>query len=425
MTNQDDMQAQPMALDDLVVLDLTDEKGMYLGKLLADMGARVTIVEPPAGHPARHIGPFYQDRPDPNNSLLFWYNSTNKESITLDITTSKGAQLLREMVKKSDVLLESFQPGYLDSLGLGYETLSKINPRLIMTSVTGFGQTGPYRDMKTSDLVAMAMGGPMASSGYDHIPDAPPICCDGWIGYATACNFGAMGTLTALFYRDLTGQGQWVDVSIHESLSCTTEGAMPNWFYDRQVPMRQTGRHHGLVPSPSTQFESSDGKLVNGFDIPPRSLDRWNRMVAWMDEKGMAEELKDESYRELISKGARSGPEMDFMRERITDFIASQTADEAYHGGQKIRLAWAVIRSPEENVEDPHFRDDRGFFPLVEHPELHSSFAYPGAPAIFSRTPWRIRRRAPLLGEDNEKVFLGELGLSHEELVMLRESRVV
>ena len=139
----------------------------------------------------------------------------------------------------------------------------------------------------------------------------------------------------------------------------------------------------------------------------------------------MAEGLKDDSYRELISKGVRSGPEMDYLRDRITEFIASQTADESYHGGQKIRLAWAVIRSPEENLEDEHFRDDRGFFPSVEHPELQRSFVYPGAPAIFSRTPWRIRRRPPLLGEDNEKVYLEELGLSREELVLLRESRVV
>ena len=173
MTITSNLDSQPMALEDLVVIDLTDEKGMYMGKMMADMGARVTIVEPPSGHPARHIGPFYQDKPDPNNSLLFWYHSTNKESVTLDITTGRGAQILREMVKKADVLLESFQPGYLESLGLGYEELSKINPRLVMTSLSPFGQTGPYRDMKASDLVSMAMGGIMASCGYDHIEDAP------------------------------------------------------------------------------------------------------------------------------------------------------------------------------------------------------------------------------------------------------------
>ena len=425
MTITSNLDSQPMALEDLVVIDLTDEKGMYMGKMMADMGARVTIVEPPAGHPARHIGPFYQDKPDPSNSLLFWYHSTNKESITLDITTGRGAAILKEMVKKADVVLESFQPGYLDSLGLGYEELSKINPRIVMTSLTPFGQTGPYRDMKASDLVSMAMGGIMASCGYDHIEDAPPICSDGWMGYATGCNFGVMGTMTAVVYRDFTDQGQWVDVSIHESLSCTTEAAMPNWFFDRKVPIRQTGRHHGLTPTPSSQFTSSDNKLINGFDIPPRSLDRWNRMVTWMDEKEMAEGLKEDKYRELISQGVRSGPEMDFLRERIEEFIAAQPADESYHGGQQIRLAWAVIRSPEENLEDEHFRDDRGFFPEVEHPELGKSFAYPGHPAMFSKTPWRMRRRAPMLGEDNERVLSQEMGLSPSDMVLLRESRVI
>ena len=125
MTTTNNSHSQPMALEDLVVLDLTDEKGMYMGKMLADMGARVTIVEPPQGHPARHIGPFYQDEPDPNKSLLFWYHSTNKESVTLDIETPTGAQLLRDMVKNADIILESFQPGYLDSWELGTKPFPK------------------------------------------------------------------------------------------------------------------------------------------------------------------------------------------------------------------------------------------------------------------------------------------------------------
>tara|TARA_Y100000590_G_scaffold107647_1_gene122444 strand:- start:1331 stop:2608 length:1278 start_codon:yes stop_codon:yes gene_type:complete len=418
-------QEQGLALGDMVVLDLTDEKGMYMGKMLADMGARVIVVEPPGGHPARAIGPFYQDVPNSNNSLLFWYNNTNKESVTIDITTAKGSELLKDLVKQADVVLESYKPGYLDSLGIGYEVLSSINPKLVMTSLTPFGQTGPYRDLNSSDLINMAMGGPMASSGYDHLSDAPPMRCDGWIGYATGCNFGVIGTMTAVLHRDWTGQGQWVDVSIHESLSCTTEAAMPNWFYDRKVPMRQTGRHHGLTPTPSSQFITADGKLINGFDIPPRSLDRWNRLVEWMDEKEMAEGLKDDKYRDLISQGVRQGPEMDFLRDKITEFIASQPADEIYHGAQKIRLAWAVIRSPEENLEDEHFTDDRDFFAHVEHAEHGRSFTYPGHPAIFSKTPWSIRRRAPLLGEDNDSVFKDMLGLTSEDIVILRESKVV
>ena len=139
----------------------------------------------------------------------------------------------------------------------------------------------------------------------------------------------------------------------------------------------------------------------------------------------MAEGLKDEKYRNLISQGVRQGPEMDFLRDRIMEFIASLPAEEAYHGAQKIRLAWAVIRSPEENLSDEHFTEDRDFFAHVEHAEHGRSFTYPGHPAIFSKTPWSIRRRAPLLGEDNDEILKGILGLSAEDLVMLRETKVI
>jgi crotonobetainyl-CoA:carnitine CoA-transferase CaiB-like acyl-CoA transferase len=417
--------SQSGPLEGILVLDLTDEKGMYMSKLLADMGARVILIEHPSGHPARHIGPFYNDTPDPNRSLLFWYHSTNKESITLDIETQRGGQLFCELAKNADVVLESYQPGYLDSIGLGYQDLYDINPRLIMTSLTGFGQTGPYRDFKTSDLVAMAMGGPMASCGYDDIEGSPPIRSDGWMGYSTGCNFGAIGTMTALFHREFTGEGQWVDVSIHESLSCTTEAAMPYWFFNRQTPIRQTGRHHGLSPTKPIQYETSDDKLINGFDIPPRSIDRWNSLIQWMNEKGMAEDFGNDSYRQLIIDGVRTGPDIDRLKEHIAHFIGSQTGNEAYHKAQQIRLAWGLIRSPEETLEDENFRYDRGFFSEITHPELGSSFIYPGAPYLFNKTPWNIRRRAPLLAEDNERIYINDLELSREDLSDLRESKVI
>ena len=423
--SQQQSNSQSGPLEGVLVLDLTDEKGMYMSKLLADMGARVILIEPPSGHPARHIGPFYNDTPDPNGSLLFWYHSTNKESITLDIETERGAQLFCELAKSADVILESFQPGYLDSIDLGYSTLSNINPRLIMTSLTGFGQTGPYKDFKTSDLVAMAMGGPMASCGYDDIEGSPPIRSDGWMGYSTSCNFGAIGTMTALFHREFTGEGQWVDVSIHESLSCTTEAAMPHWFFDRQTPIRQTGRHHGLNPTKPIQYETSDHKLINGFDIPPRSIDRWNSLIQWMEEEGMAEDFGNDLYRQLIIDGIRTGPEMDRLKEHIAQFIGSQTGNDAYHKAQQIRLAWGLIRSPEETLEDENFRQDRGFFPEISHPELETSFIYPGAPYLFNKTPWSIRRRAPLLAEDNDKIYSDDLKLSSQDLSDLRESRVI
>ena len=162
------------ALSDITILDLCDEKGQLIGKLLGEMGARVVKIEPPGGDGARTVGPFRDDIPDKDGSLHFWAFNTAKEGITLDIASEKGSELLRKMVQKADVLLESYDPGYMDSLGLGYDALSAVNPALVMTSLTGFGQDGPYRDYKTSDLVAMAMGGIMHSCGYDDLPGSPP-----------------------------------------------------------------------------------------------------------------------------------------------------------------------------------------------------------------------------------------------------------
>ncbi|MEE8442670.1 MAG: CoA transferase [Dehalococcoidia bacterium] len=415
---------QSAALEDLVVLDLTDEKGLYVGKLLADMGARVVRIEPPAGDPARSIGPFYRDIPDPTNSLFYWYHNANKKSITLNLTEARGRDLLKRLIPTADVLLESFPPGFLGSLGLDYAALSQLNPKLIFTSFTGFGQTGPYRDFKTSDLVAMALGGPMASCGYDDVPGSPPVHCDGWAGYLTGCHYAAVSTLAALYYRDMSGFGQHVDVSLHEALACTTEAAMPWYLYREQVPKRQTGRHHSVVPTPLSIYAAADGGLVNVFGVPPQTMKRWTGLLTWMEENDIGDELKGDEFRDLVFTRPRSGELVEVLYRCIGELVSKLPADEVYRRAQAIGLPWGIIRSPEETIEDPHLWD-RGFFIEVEHPEKGESFVYPGAPYIFSETPWRMHRRAPLSGEDNQEIYAGWLGLSPQELAQLKEAGVV
>ena len=263
----------------------------------------------------------------------------------------------------------------------------------------------------------MAMSGIMNSCGYDDVLGSPPISCDGLQGYATGCNLAVIATLTALYYRDVSSKGQWIDCSIYEALSGTTEAAMPNWYFGKQTPFRQTGRHHGVVPTPSTQYESGDGKLINGFDIPPRTVGRWDALVAWMDETGMAKELKDDSYRQMIRERSRDRDKVNTIVLRVGEFIKSMPAEEAYHRAQQIRLAWAIIRSPEETLEDPHFSEDRQFFTEVHHPETNESYKYPGAPYLFHNTPWSIDRRAPLLGEDTVPILQGFLSFDAADLV--------
>ena len=196
------------------VLDLTDERGLLAGKIFADLGADVIKIERPGGDPARSVGPFYKDVPDPQRSLFWFAYNTGKRSITLNIESSEGQELLKSLVKSADLLVESFPPGYMDKLGLGYQVLSELNHRLIMTSITPFGQTGPYASWKGPDIVPWAMGCYMWMTGepgraplrISHPPQA----------YLHASAMAAVGSLMALRYRAMTGEGQHVDVSAQQ-----------------------------------------------------------------------------------------------------------------------------------------------------------------------------------------------------------------
>lgn len=423
MTTQ---QGSPLALGDLTVLDLTDEKGQYMGKVMGDLGATVIKVEPPGGDAARSIGPFAGDQESPERSLFWWHYNTSKLGVTLDITKPEGQALLKRMAQKADVVLESFQPGYLDRLGLGYRELSAVNRQLIMTSLTAFGQTGPYADYVTSDLIALAMGGPMASSGYseEDVPGAPPIRGTGYQGYHTGSHWGLIGTLVALAWRDLTGEGQHVDASLHEALACTTEGAMPQYFYAKRAPMRQTGRHHAQTVTPRTQWPTRDGRYVCAFNVP-RNVASWNSLMEWMAEHGVAEELRTEpKYRQAFLSGARATPEIDAVWRAMGQLIGKLTMEEAYQEGQRRGYPWGAVRSPDENVHDPHLQARR-FFVQVEHPEEGRSYTYPNVPAIMNLTRYGIRHRAPQVGEHNEQVYSALLGLTPQQLTRLRQQGVV
>src|SRR5581483_6678569 len=194
----------PAALDDLRVVEIGDRGTQYCGKLLADMGAEVIKVEPPGGVPSRHVGPFRNDVPDPNQSLLFWAFNTNKRSVVLDLEDEGARATVRRLIAGADILLEDARPGYLAGLGLGYEELASGHPRLIYTSITPFGQTGPLAGWKGGDLIQWAMGGNMWLVGYDD-PTTPPILPGGGLSWLAGGHWGAIGTLMALEYCERTG----------------------------------------------------------------------------------------------------------------------------------------------------------------------------------------------------------------------------
>jgi len=415
--------SRPGPLTGLRVLELANETGQFCGKLLGDLGADVVKIEPPGGEPCRRLGPFLDDTPHPERSLSFWYYNTSKRGITLDIETADGKRLIARLAATADVILETFRPGYLTSLGLDYETLRQENPGLVMCSLTPFGQTGPWRDYLASDLLHMAAGGEMASSGYDatDVPDAPPIAPGGGNAWHMGCHFAYMAIMAALVHRSVAGSGQYIDASIHEACALTTEAAIANYIYRGEVLQRHTGRHHAAGPSPRTQFRARDGNYVCalvGGRLNPKYI---AELADLLDTSDMAGDLRDPKYQDPAVIAANTSHIIDGL---VADFIASLPAEEVYHRAQERGFTWGAVRPAEALFDDAHLHD-RGFWKEVAHPELGRSFTYPGEAAIFNGSPWRISRRAPLIGEHNTDIFCGELGLPREELTVLAENRVV
>jgi crotonobetainyl-CoA:carnitine CoA-transferase CaiB-like acyl-CoA transferase len=422
------LEAAGQALEGLRVVELAGPEGEWCGKLLADMGADVIKVEPPSGSSSRAIGPFVDDLPDGERSLFFWHYNTSKRSITLDSQTEEGRRLLRRLLEGADVFIETLPPGRARDLDLDYISLSAFNPFLIHVALTPFGQEGPYVDAgyRTTDLVTMALGGPMQSCGYsleDGDPSAgsgqvlPPVRPGPYHTYHTGSHYACIAILAALWEREESGLGQYIDVSAQAALAVTVEFASTNWEYDRAVLRRQTGRHAGRTPTARTQHLCADGKYVNlGL---PFNQDAWLKLLAVLKEKGIEVDFDVE---------ALSDPQRRFeMGSVILDLLevmtASMTSEELFHLGQGIGLTWGAVRQPEDWLEDPHAAA-RGFFVEVDHPEIGGSVRYPGAPYKFTASPWRLRRRAPRLGEDNAAVY-GELGLFSSDLTVLREAGVL
>ena len=406
------------ALDDVRVIELSDERTQFTGKLLADMGADVILVEPQQGSMNRRVGPFRGDEPGANSSLTFWYYNTNKRSVTLGAESESGRALLKRLCQDADVLLHGCSPGSLVDMGLSHDALMTANPRLIITAVTPFGLDGPDSpngEFKATDIVHLALGGMMSISGYSETDDSPPIAAGGGQAWHIGGLWAAIGTGMALVERDQSDLGQVVDVSVHDACSICTELAFSFYEAAGEIRVRNGGRGAMLC---------ADGRYVTGslprwgWDSRPKV---WRAVVEWLDSKGKAEDLTDDRFDEL---DALDAAEWDHVDDVLRRFALTQTAEEVMDKGQQLGFAWCIIFSPEELTTDPHLAA-RGFYVDVPHPELGETFKYPGAPYLFSATPWGLRRRAPLLGEHNHEVYGDEFNISTEEIVALAEAGVI
>jgi crotonobetainyl-CoA:carnitine CoA-transferase CaiB-like acyl-CoA transferase len=292
--------------------------------------------------------------------------------------------------------------------------------RLIWCSITPFGLDGPWRDFLANDLVSIALGGSMMSTGYDDHA-LPPIRGDGEQSLAMAGEYAVIGILSALLQRQTSGKGQLVDVSIHEAVSATTEGAFANWEYFQRVSQRQTGRHASPTPTANWQIECSDGDYVVLIGAGmPRDARVWGNLMAWMAETGADEPLRHLRYNEI----PRRPEERQAIIDVIQAFIASMPAEEVYRRAQDCHLPFGYVRRPEQNLDDPHWHD-RGFFLKGEVTGHSGEVLYPGPPYRFSETPLVANRRAPLLGEHNFDVYVKELGYRPDQLVALAQQGIV
>ena len=417
-----DEEPKELVLSPYRALDLTDEKGFLCGKMLGDLGADVIKIEKPGGDPSRRIGPFYKDIPDPEKSLYWFAYNSNKRGITLNIETQDGRELFKRLVRKSDFVIESFPPGYMEELGLGYSALSQINPGIIMTSISHFGQTGPYRDYKGCDIVDMAMGNIMYVCGD---PDRPPVRVGSTQAYLHAGAEAAAGAMLAFYRRQLTGEGQWVDVSVQQSTARATYNVRLAWDLSQQV-FHRVGPFRGGIAGYTLRRETwpcKDGAV--SLEIIGGALgDKTNRaLVQWMDEEGMADDFLKNMDWEKWDIAQASQEFLDQISESFIKFFMTHTSAELYEGAKQRRIILYPVTTPKDIAENTQLAA-RGFWEEVEHPELNDTLTYAGATLKAAEMPVDIRRRSPLIGEHNEEIY-GEMGLSREELLTLKQGNII
>ena len=388
------------------IIEVGGHRGEFCARLLANMGAEVIKVEPPEGSSGRRIGPYYEDVPETESSLFWWQYNVGKRSVTLDLGKPAGRDALSRLVEGADVLVESLGPGGLEAIGMGWDHLHQRKAGLIVLSISDFGLDGPWAQYHGADLIFLALGGQMMISGYppleDGSYDTPPIAPQMHQSLHIAGCLGAMDVLAALAYRDHTGRGQRIDLSLHNASNNCTENNL-SWY---MVAGQVTGRG-----PQSPEMFTGDGKYMKVMlGLFPGE---WERVVELLDEFGMADDLKNPKYADPM---IRKQPNVRLHVDQVVQtFLATQEAETVFHAAQRHGVIWGPIREAHESLEDEHFKV-RGNFAEVEHQEIGKTFSYAGSPWVSEHLPWRTGPRAPFLGEHNNAILRDELGLTDEEI---------
>ena len=407
------------------VLDLTTERGLLCGQILADLGADVIKIEPPGGSSARKLGPFYQDQEDAENSLYWWAYNRNKRGITLDITRSEGQDILRRLAQDTKFLIESDNPGTLAQYGLSYDELAADNPGLIYVSITPFGQDGPKASYADSDLVILASSGPLVITGDE---DRPPVRLSVPQGYLHASAAAAPAALIALYESHQSNRGQHIDISAQQAAAHATQSTILSAPLNDAETRRMAG---GAKMGPleiRLLWPAKDGHVSIAYLFGSAFAHFTKRLMDWIYEEGFCD--KEVQQMDWVDMGGglfggdpKTIEDYERLKLIVEDFTKTKTKEELFQNALDRGLLVAPVTTIDEVVESEQL-ESRQYWTAVDHEEIGKAFAYPGPFAKFSEQPISYKRRPPKIGEHNAEVY-GELGLDTQALAELHSKGII
>jgi crotonobetainyl-CoA:carnitine CoA-transferase CaiB-like acyl-CoA transferase len=415
-----------MLLSPYRVLDVTTERGLLCGQILADLGADVIAVEPPAGSRARRIGPFYKDRSeDPEASLLWWSYCRNKRSITLGLDLPYGRELFLRLVKEAHFILESENPGAMAARGLGYHDVSQINPAIIYVSISPFGQDGPKVSYADSDLVILAASGWLVLTGDD---DRPPVRVSVPQAYLHASAEAAGAALIANHERARSGLGQHVDISAHSSMNQATFASALGAVLGLPENRRLSGGYKYGDYLLKQVYAAKDGHVAITFLFGNAMGPFTRRLVQWMYEEGFCDEATRDidwiGYGDLLMKGEVPHQTFDDVKATLERFTRTKTKAELFQAALDRSLLIAPISTVDDVLSSEQLAS-REYWRAVAHEDLAAEVRYPGPFAKFSETPIEYRLGPPRIGEHTDEVYKGLLGMSDGDLESLSAQGVI
>jgi crotonobetainyl-CoA:carnitine CoA-transferase CaiB-like acyl-CoA transferase len=407
------------------VLDLTTERGLLCGQMLGDLGADVIKIEPPGGSPARQLGPFYKDQPHPDRSLYWWAYNRNKRSITLNLESPEGQTLFRRLVPTAHFLIESDNPGALAPWGCGYADLAALNPALVYVSITPFGQDGPKTAYAESDLIILAAGGPLILTGDE---DRAPVRVSVPQAYLHASGQAAVAALIAHHERQRSGQGQHVDVSAQQAVAQATQSSiLVAPLGERDYERLAGGVKMGFIKV-RLVWPAKDGYVSIVFLFGSAIAHFTRRFMEWVCEEGFCDAAtRDQdwvAFGSMFMGDPEALKEYERLVELVSRFTASKTKAELLEAALERGLLIAPITTTEEVCQSEQLAA-REYWQALEHPELGQAVHYPGPFAKFSAAPLQYRRRPPTIGEHNQEIYLGELGLTEGQFTELQRKGVI